>query len=274
MTSISILGCGWLGLSLGSHLVDQGFVVKGSTTRAEKLPLLAEKGIQAFLIKVGSEGLEGPDVEAFFKSEILLLNIPPRRREANVAQRFPREVKMITAAALRAGLQKILLVSSTAVYPSKMGWVKESDATEPETESGKGLVAAEQFLEAQKDCSVTILRLAGLIGGARHPGRWFAGKKNLGGGKVPINLVHRDDCIAAIEAIIVQEKWGERYQLCADEHPLKGDFYPAMAKQLGLEIPEFTGTPILPYKIVGNEKIKKDLGLVLKYPDPRKITLE
>lgn len=264
---ISILGCGWLGLPLGRHLVEKGYWVKGSSTRKEQLPVIKEKGINPFLLSVG-ERLEGVELDAFFKSEILVLNIPPRRRREEVAKRFPQEIKLIADAALAGGVQKVLFVSSTGVYAANNDWVTEEAVLNPATDSGKGIVAAEQVLRSFDEFKVTILRLAGLVGGDRHPGKWFAGKQKLSGGEVPVNLVHLEDCIAAITAIIDQEKWGTIFQLCADKHPLKKDYYPMMTKKLGLEPPDFSGSPVVPFKIIGNKKIKDSLNLKLKYPDP------
>jgi len=34
--TISILGCGWLGLPLAQHLIERSFTVNGSTTTADK----------------------------------------------------------------------------------------------------------------------------------------------------------------------------------------------------------------------------------------------
>gem|GEM_PF-4555050 len=49
--TISIIGCGWLGLPLAEFLVQKGYLIKGSTTREEKLDQLKSKGIQPFLFK-------------------------------------------------------------------------------------------------------------------------------------------------------------------------------------------------------------------------------
>ena len=52
--SIAILGCGWLGLPLGKYLVEQGYRVAGSTTRAEKLSTIQAMGMEAFQIQDGA----------------------------------------------------------------------------------------------------------------------------------------------------------------------------------------------------------------------------
>ncbi len=268
MKSISILGCGWLGLPLGEYLVKQGYRVMGSTTRAEKLPLIEAAGMAAFVVNVVGEDWSPEDVQAFFDCDVLVINIPPGRRQPGVEERYPQQMMAIGEAAKKYGTKHVLFVGSTGVYPANRQVVRTTEEVAPATASGRALLAAEKYWQEGKKWSTTVLRLAGLIGGQRHPGRWFAGKKDLAGAKVPVNLIHREDCIAAIEAIIVQKKWGEVYHLCADEHPLKSVYYPLMAKRLGLEAPVYKEeeTPA-PYKIISNEKIKEALGLVLSYPD-------
>ncbi len=268
MNSISILGCGWLGLSLGEYLVRNNYQVKGSTTRPEKLAQISALGMEAFQLSVG-EKVEGERVAEFFQSDILILNIPPGRRQPDVEDRYPRQVRLIAAAAERSGIKHCIFVSSTGVYPAEGQVQIATNPTAPSTASGRALVACENYLQGLDSFSTTILRLAGLIGGERHPGRWFAGKKDLRGGQVPVNLVHRDDCIQAIEAIMVQEKWGQVYHLCADEHPLKAKYYPAMAERLGLTPPTYLEEEEGPaYKVIDNSQIVTALGLNLHYPDP------
>lgn len=48
----SIIGCGWLGLPLAERLVAEGYTVKGSTTSVDKLSLLRQKGIDAYLLQL------------------------------------------------------------------------------------------------------------------------------------------------------------------------------------------------------------------------------
>ena len=92
--TISIIGCGWLGLPLGAFLVEKGYQVKGSTTRKEKFPLLEAKSINPFHIKAGLQ-LKGENLDAFFQSEILIINVPPGRKRPNVAIIHPIEIKNV-----------------------------------------------------------------------------------------------------------------------------------------------------------------------------------
>ena len=264
---VSIIGCGWLGLPLGAFLVEKGYLVKGSTTRAEKLALLKEKGISPFLIKVG-KNIEGEDPDHFFQSDILIINIPPGRRRPDVEQTHPLEIQMIIEKAASGSIEKIIFISSTAVYKNSNRMVTESDEPKPETASGKALAKIETFLLSNEKIDKTILRMAGLVGGERKAGRFLQGKKAVRNGEAPVNLVHREDCIRVIEQIIKQGKWNEVFNVCSDEHPKRKYFYIHQAKKQGFIPPEFADNDPISFKIISNEKLKKALGYSFLHPDP------
>lgn len=69
MNTISILGCGWLGLLL------DGYHVKGSTTTKSKLKLLEENGIEAYSI-VLEPNIKAKKIENFLGTDVLVINIP------------------------------------------------------------------------------------------------------------------------------------------------------------------------------------------------------
>lgn len=264
---ISILGCGWLGLPLGRFLVKRGFVVNGSTTRSEKLPELHRANIQAFQIKV-EDALIGENIDAFFQSEVLILNIPPGRGKPDVEDYHPRQVRLVVDRAIAQGIQKVLFIGSTGVYGNNRQVVTEKTFPEPSRPTGRALLLVENYLKSKKEIDLTILRLAGLVGDDRKAGRFLAGRKNVPNGNAPVNLIHREDCIQVIHHIIQQEKWGEDYNLAADEHPLKAIFYQAQAQKQGFEPPVFLQGDDPDFKIISNEKVKRDLGYKLVYPDP------
>jgi len=265
--TISIIGCGWLGLPLGAFLVEKGFDVKGSTTRQEKLSLLEESGITPFLIKVGDD-LERKNIDAFFQSKILFINIPPGRRCPDVENVYPKEIKNLIEKAKTGAVEKIIFISSTTVYGNSNDLVTEKETTNPDTSSGKALVQIEEFLKTEKRFKTTILRMAGLVGGNRKAGRFLAGKKNVPNGSARVNLVHRDDCIRLIDQIIEQEQWNEIFNVCSDEHPTRQEFYIQQAKKQGFEAPEFLENDKPSFKIVSNEKLKKALKYSFLHPDP------
>jgi len=270
MQKISILGCGWLGLPLGAALVAQGYEVKGSTTSTDKLKAIHEAGIQPYLLKAEGEQLIGINVKAFFESEILFLNIPPNsRKDPEVEQNYPRKVQLILQQVLLGNVKKLLFVSSTGVYGNNNDLVDEETPPAPERPSGNAILTTERLLKLHEGLDITILRMAGLVGGERKAGRFLAGKKDVANGSAPVNLVHLDDCIEVILQIIGQQQWNTTFNVCADEHPTRAAFYVKQAKQQGLEPPTFKPEGKKDkFKVISNRKLKDQLAYKFKYPDP------
>lgn len=268
MNKISIIGCGWLGLPLGEFLVQQGYSLLGSTTTIPKIELIRKAGIEPYLITAGPT-LEGEGLNDFFSSDILIINIPPRRRRPNVKALHFTEVKNVIDAAVKGRIQKIIFCSSTGVYPNTNDVVDESHPLIAQTESTGAIIEIEGYLK-KVAIESTILRFSGLVGGDRKAGRFLAGKKNLKNGNAPINLVHRTDCIQVIHEVIRQNSWNEVFNVCADQHPLRKDFYKEQTRKQGLEPPSFSDEEELSYKMVSNARVKKVLGYSFLHPDPNK----
>lgn len=269
MNRLALLGCGWLGLPLGSRLVQQGYIVGGSTRRAEKLLLLEAQGIRAVRLDLD----EGPAADSALKqllqTDILLLDVPPGRRRSDVESWYPAAVDRILRAARSAGVERVLFTSSTGVYGDAVDEAIENQPPRPTTASGRALEAAEAAVRSHYGEAATILRLAGLIGPGRHPGRWFAGKSDLAGGNEPVNLVHLTDVIGLIEAVLRQGAWGHTLNICADEHPRRAVFYTAATRALGLPVPTFaTEHEEVKRKRIDNNRAKSLLKYQYYYSDP------
>lgn len=263
MKTISILGCGWLGLPLAEFLLTKGFTVKGSVSRAEKIQLLQQKGIIPWQIQITDTEITGENLPGFLASEILVINFPPARREDIITYHTAQMTHLIEAIN-KSSVRYVLFVSSTSVYPELNRPITEQDTFEPTKGSGKALIAVEQLLSAQTSFKTTILRFAGLIGYDRKPGRFLSGKKNVEDG--PVNVIHQDDCILLINEIIQQAVWGEVFNACSDMHPTRKEFYTLAAEKIGLPVPEFNNSAS--YKIINSDKIKSRLGYSFKYPNP------
>lgn len=266
--TISVLGCGWLGLPLAQKLVEKGYIVKGSTTTATKLVTLHQHKIDPFLIEVNRK-IKGTNLQHFFNSGILIINIPPGRKRRDVARSHPKQVAAIIEKALIHGAKKVIFISSTSVYGNVNRVVTEADEPRPETASGVALVAAEALLMQETAFETTIIRFGGLAGVDRKAGRFLAGKKEVKNGAAPVNMIHQVDCIGIITQIIEQNCWGQIFNACADEHPTRAIFYAAQAKKQGFEAPSFSESEALvSYKEVSNYKLKNTLGYQFLKPDP------
>jgi nucleoside-diphosphate-sugar epimerase len=256
---ISILGGGWLGAPLAESLEKKGYTVKISTASEENHKRLIEMGKNAFQVSVRSASVEGDAVQTFLEADILIINITPNRAELDQEQ-FASLLPLIEASAI----QKVLFVSSTSVYPNVNRMVSEDEGIEIETHH---LYRSEQFLTDNRHFETTVVRMAGLIGGERHPGRFFRRTGLVKNGNAPVNLIHQVDCIQIIMKIIEQNAWGTTFNACSDMHPLKKDFYPVAAQSIGLDAPKIDLSTDSLFKIVDNRKMKRDLQLELVYPD-------
>jgi nucleoside-diphosphate-sugar epimerase len=264
--TISILGCGWLGLPLAEQLILKKYLVKGSTTSAAKLSILSNKNIEPFLINLNPL-IGGENVEQFFISDILIINFPPKRIE-NIIEFFSAQIQSLILSIEKSSINKIIFISSTSVYDETNEIITENSEINPVKNSRKALLLAENMLLENLNFKTTVLRFSGLAGPGRHPGNFFAGKKNIFGGNSPVNFIHLNDCIGIILKIIEQEVWGEIFNASADEHPVKNIFYTKAAEKLNLPQPEFLSEKNDPRKIISNKKVKEILNYSFKYSDP------
>lgn len=266
--SISILGCGWLGLPLGEFLVKKNFKVKGSTTKEEKIDVINEAGITPFLLRFDPL-YSGGDIKEFLSSDLLIINIPPSLRSKSESFHI-KQIEELVKFLNESSVKKVIYISSTSIYPELNREVREEDVVSSEQAENKTLFEVENFLKKQSKFDTTILRCAGLAGYDRILVKHFAGKKSLAMGNAPVNLIHRDDVIGIIYEIIKKYKWNEVYNICAPLHPLRKYFYPEMAKKYGYEIPEYNLADSSSFKIIMIEKMIKDLDYKFKFPDPYK----
>ena len=262
--TVSILGCGWLGVPLGRFLADRGFMVKGSVTNTDKFDSLKTAGILPFRVMIDESGIE-TDNTSFFETDVLIISIPPRRIEG-IERIFPAQIAQLIPVILKYEIRKVIFISSTSVYPENRQKAKETDVLSPDKASGKALVVAENLLRNLIDFETTIIRFGGLIGADRNPARFLL-KSGVPVANVPVNLIHQDDCIGIIAAIINQELWGETLNACCPEHPMKRDFYGRAAEISGLPVPDISDVDE-DYKIVDSSKLKRLLKYKFKYKSP------
>lgn len=256
------MGCGWLGLPLAKSLIQKGYRVKGSTTSQDKLSTLSEAGVVPFIIRLTENGIDG-DIQKFLESDLLIVNIPPKRIP-DIAEIYPQQLDNLLKNVERSAVKKVLFISTSSVYQNTNGKVDETTDPQPEKPGGKVTLAAEKKFTESGAFKTTIVRLAGLIGPKRDPGRFLAGKSNIAGANIPVNLIHLDDCLGIIENIITRNAWRKIFNGCSPDHPLKKDFYTQAAKKAGLIPPSFNDQKS-DFKIVDGSKVTWELGYQYKY---------
>ena len=257
MNKWGVIGCGWLGMPFAKKLVSQGAYVIGTTTSRDKIALLESNQIQPKLLRQSDFYKEW---DALSTLDYVLLNIPPSQFKTSYAEAMSNIVKQLNHRC------KVIFISSTSVYPNNDTTVDEKSPATGTGRNGQYVAQAEQALRNIKTDQITILRLAGLVGGDRHPAKYMQGK-DIGGANNPVNLVHQSDCITAINAVQQKDCWGETVNICVSDHPQKKVYYKHVAESLNLDTISFNTSP-QSYKIVSNQHSKSLLDMEYKYDSP------
>lgn len=266
MTKISILGCGWLGLPLAKALIKKGFSVNGSTTTAEKLSILKDAGISPFLVSLDSKIVSGTIDTFLSESNILIIDIPPKLRGTN-KENFVEKINVLIPYIAKSAVKNIIFVSSTSVYGEENDIVTEKSLLNPDSESGKQLVEAEQLLQNNANFKTTVTRFGGLIGEDRHPVKFLAGRENLDNPEAAINLIHQEDCIGIILKIIETDSWNETFNAVAPFHPSRSVYYTQKATDLNLALPKFNHENSSIGKTILSDKITTVLNYTFTKPN-------
>ena len=225
--------------------------VAASTRQLRRFPEIEAAGAIPFLIDIENSN----DRSNFLDCRILIINITCKQPAS-----FQNLIKQIQ----QSSVEKVLLVSSSSVYQNLQREVSENEGAE---NPDSVLFQIEQLFHNNAAFQTTILRCSGLIDSRRHPGRFFRHGKQVQQPDAPVNLIHLDDVIGIIDAIIQQQAWGEVFNASADTHPSKREFYSYCKQLLDNAPPGFAEGDSRQFKIVSNHKVKQLLGYQLRHPD-------
>lgn len=268
----SIIGLGWLGGPLARFLIEKGHRVQGTTTTVEKAARFNGEGISTFSVKFDTD-TENEGLDSFFDCDVLIITIPPARGPQGEDTSYPFKVGAIRSLAEKAGVPKIIFTSATSVYPdlNRVAW--ESDPLTAAQSGHPTLLKAEEVLWDKKPYSLTVIRLGGLLGIDRIPGKWFSNKSDVVG-HAPVNYIHREDAIRLIDWIISRQLWDQTYNGVSPLHPSRREIYEHNARVLGFPPPSaYESPPKSPWKEVSSEKLVST-GFSFLYDDPFKFKYE
>jgi nucleoside-diphosphate-sugar epimerase len=271
MPSISIIGCGYIGFPLAREFVQDGWLVRGSTTTPAKLHSLRTAGVDAFLFDVStavaaSDGLssnDANDVAPLLESDVVVVNIPPGRGDALRREAYPSWIRYL-ARSVQPGAS-VVFVSSTSVYPNVSRVVSTPDASAEAGGSAGALLEAETTM-LSRSLPGSVVRFGGLYGYERKPGRFFAGRMEIPSGRAPVNMIHRDDAVGILRHLVTERTGEIVINACAPIHPSRSEFYRTWAARAGFEPPSFIDE-LGPYKIVESDAQER-VGYAFVYPDP------
>ncbi len=269
---ISILGCGWLGFPLAQRLLELDITleVKGSTTSASKLPLFEAEGIRGYHFDLTPDFSGDPtNIKSFFESDTLIISIPPKL--AKTGQDFHvQQIESVAGIIKDSPIEEIIYISSTSIYPELNRVVTEEDVTAPESSPAPAMVRAENLVASLRpERRVSILRLGGLLGYGRIPGKYVRGQQNMTTGSIPVNYIHRDDAAGIISKIIETGIEDETLNIVAPLHPTRAEVYVSSCALFGWEPPTFIkAEPTPDYKIISPQKFNDIYSYNYRYADP------
>lgn len=272
--SVGIVGCGWLGKALAKALIKKNIFVLATTSQPDNVTQLSRQFINAKQLTLPADTVTLVQHEVFAQKN-LVIAITPQYRQGR--KDYAEKIKQLVLAAQQKGIvQRIILLSSTAVYDGLTGVVDENSSLCLSTEKVNILHAAEQnvlTLFQQQNQQGAVIRLAGLVGPDRHPAKFLLANKTLSNSMAPVNLIHQQDAVGLIESLLqmsaAQITDGQMIvNGVSNTHVNKQTFYQAAAKALKIDAPNFKKEQATHNKrIVSGEKAKQVLNYKFVYPD-------
>ena len=298
MNHLFVFGLGFSASAIGAALRRVGWQVSGTVRSPAKFEALKAQGFAPLLFS-DAEGVR----LALERATHCLVSVPPRTparvslpsgSAASTGEAGRETGDPALAAygpALRAalGLRWAGYLSTIGVYGDLQGaWADEETPAEPETERGVARFEAEAAWTAfcgERGLPLDIFRLSGIYGPGRNPldrVRRGDAHRIVKPGQV-FNRIHVDDIARTVAAAILQERLepGTRLFNLADDEPAPPqDVILYAAELIGAppppEIPfeEAALSPMARSFYAGNKrlrnaKIKRELGITLKYPTYR-----
>ena len=268
MKTLLSLGHGYTATALAARLIPLGWSVIGTCRDASRAEALRAAGVEPLFWPADL-------VPALARATHILASAAPDALGDPFVQ--------AAGDALRAARPEWAgYLSTTAVYGDHQGgWVDEETPVNPQSPRAVQRVLAEgQWLAT--GLPVHIFRLAGIYGPGRGPFekvRDGTARRIIKPGQV-FSRIHVEDIAATLVASIARPNPGAIYNVCDDDPAPPEDVLAYAAHLLGLPDP-----PAIPYdkaemtpmarsfyaesKRVRNDRIKRDLGVQLTYPDYR-----
>ncbi|ANU35950.1 NAD-dependent epimerase/dehydratase family protein [Vibrio scophthalmi] len=202
MKQIGIIGGGWLGQPLAHFLANLGHVVTVSKTTSQGCKALTELGFHSVKLNLEDDLKNNLQVLKPLQLDMLIGCFPPGFRRGKGREYAEYWHKLVNIA-LQLKVRKVVMVSSTTVYPDCAGIMHEEQATlglaahnEAFSDNAKIMLEAEQTL-IDSGLEYAIVRCSGLLGPNRNPAN-FASKLRQVSDRAPANMLHQIDAVGAV----------------------------------------------------------------------------
>lgn len=273
-----IVGCGYLGRRAAQNWLAAGHRVTALTRSVSTAATLRDLGIAP----VVGDVLDPATIAALPAADVLLIALTHDPASGVSKRALLVDGVANLASALHTRVGHVVYISSTSVYGQSDGsWVDEASPTDPTTDGGRLTREAERALQElcrapESACPLTILRLAGIYG----PGRLIArvdqlraGTPVAGASDAWLNLIHVDDAVQCIAAAAEGRHASQTILVCDDRPLTRGEFYSAVAREVGAPPPTFDPSSTAGRRTSGlnkrcsNTRMHSELRVELRHPD-------
>lgn len=281
---ILIVGCGDVGLRAAQCLLPRCRVL-ALTSSPERVTALRAAGITP--LRGNLDDARSLARLAALAPRVLHLAPPPGQGVSD-----PRTARLLQALGQARRLRTLVYGSTSGVYGDAQGaWIDETRAVAPATDRGRRRVDAERRVRAfgrrmalRHGGAATVLRIPGIYALDREGGdpreRVRKGSPVLkAADDVFTNHIHADDLARACVLALWRARPGRALNVCDDTELRMGDHFDLVADRFGLSRPPRLSRAeaaqvLSPMQMsfmgesrrLHNQRMKEELGLVLRYP--------
>lgn len=278
MSRLFAFGLGFSAQALAARLAAEGWEIAGTARDVGKIGQLATLGFE--MVQYSGEAENSALPNALRGTTHLLHSIPPGPEGDPVLAQYRDQIAALPS------LEWIGYLSTVGVYGDQEGrWVNETTEPRPNSARTEARVEAEKaWLEFGKQTGIPVhvFRLAGIYG----PGRCVFDKLKAGIARrinkdnQVFSRIHVEDIASVLEASMAHPRAGAIYNVADDEPAAPGEVVAYAAELMGVPPPpevDFEEADLTPMarsfyegsRRIGNERIKSELGVKLRYPTYR-----
>lgn len=278
VTPLIILGCGYIGSRLARAALAAGRHVRVCARSTGKLAPLGALGAEIKYVNAAMPKQVNPILSGL-PGATVIYSVPP------VTELPPgHAMRAALQGAHAGGARRFIYFSSSGLYgslPDDEAWIDEETPVATDDPPMSGFVGEEGAIDncPFEALSTTILRMAPVYG----PGRGMRAQLRKGkytlleDGRHATSRVHIDDAVQVILAAEEKAAHRTRYLVADDEPTTQAEYAAWLCERMGLPMPPsrqlYEPGSRRPSahrnRRIRNEKVKRELGVTLRYPSYR-----
>jgi nucleoside-diphosphate-sugar epimerase len=273
--SVVIFGCGYIGLELARQCIGSGWSVTAFTRNSQTARQAEEMGARSITGTLQSDEWWSL-LDGSYDHVVNCVGAASPTLEG-YQQSYLDGMHSITGWLNQNGgmPENLIFTSSSSVYPQADGaLVDEESDTSGASPRGQILLEAEKVClsVAKKQAKQSsVIRFSGLYGPGRHllVDKIRREEPMSGSPDRFLNLIHRQDAVSALLAIMQTNIGTGIFNACDGQHATRGEIARWVAQKVGVGIPRFIDADEDrgSHRRVDNTKLRRETGWTPEYPD-------